>query len=59
MIKIRKCKKHGNCNSCGQQQTESNIIWEIRASITEQGWNTMMLCDKCIALLQEVLAEQN
>lgn len=56
MIKIQKCKRHGVCNDCGKQQTENISIWEIRASVTGQGWNTLMLCKECMLSLHTAMA---
>lgn len=56
MVKIQKCKRHGMCNDCGKQQSEDTTIWEIRASITGQGWNTLMLCRDCMLSLHTAMA---
>ena len=56
MVKIQKCKRHGVCNDCGKQQSEEIDIWEIRASVTGQGWNTLMLCNECMLSLHTAIA---
>lgn len=56
MIKIQKCKRHGVCNDCGKQQSENINIWEIRASVTGQGWSTLMLCKECMLSLHTAMA---
>lgn len=56
MVKIQKCKRHGVCNDCGKQQSEDIVIWEIRASITGQGWSTLMLCRDCMLSLHTAMA---
>ena len=56
MIKIQKCKRHGICNDCGKQQSDDTLIWEIRTSITGQGWNTLMLCRDCMLSLHTAMA---
>lgn len=56
MVKIQKCKKHGVCNDCGKQQNKNIDIWEIKASITGQGWTTLMFCDECLASLNAAIA---
>lgn len=58
MMRLRKCRRHGVCNNCGIQQSEADCIWEIRVSLTGQGWSTVMLCDKCIRMLHENIAEE-
>lgn len=47
MVKIQRCKRHGVCNCCGRKQEDAEI-WEIRASVTGQGWTTVMFCWKCL-----------
>ena len=56
MVTIQKCKRHGVCNDCGKQQSEETDIWEIRASVTGQGWNTLMLCKECMKSLHATMA---
>mgnify|MGYP006886311044 CR=1 FL=1 len=56
MIKVQKCKRHGVCNDCGKQQSEVIDIWEIRASVTGQGWSTLMLCKECMLSLHTAIA---
>lgn len=56
MVKIQKCKRHGVCNDCGKQQSEEIDIWEIRASVTGQGWNTLILCNECMLSLHTAIA---
>ena len=56
MVKIQKCKRHGVCNDCGKQRSEEIDIWEIRASVTGQGWNTLMLCNECMMSLHTAIA---
>lgn len=55
MINIRKCKHHGVCTNCFQQQDGKNTIYELRASTTGQGWTTIMLCRDCmIELMRKI-----
>lgn len=56
MVKIQKCRRHGVCNDCGKQQNKNIDIWEIKASTVGQGWNTIMLCDECLASLNTAIA---
>ena len=56
MVTIQKCKRHGVCNDCGKQQSEETGIWEIRASVTGQGWSTLMLCKECMMSLHTAMA---
>ena len=56
MLKIQKCKRHGVCNDCGKQQSGDLQIFEIRASITGQGWSTLMLCPECLASMNTSVA---
>ena len=56
MVKIQKCKRHGVCNDCGKQQSDNMVIWEIKASTTEQGWTTIMLCKDCMLVLHTAMA---
>lgn len=56
MIKIQKCKRYGVCNDCGKQKSEDTKIWEVRASVTGQGWTTIMLCRECMLSLHTAIA---
>lgn len=56
MLKIQKCKRHGVCNSCAKQLSEGTEVWEIKTSVTGQGWTTIMLCQDCLLLLNASLS---
>lgn len=56
MVKIQKCKWHGVCNDCGKQQSEGTTIWEVKASVTGQGWTTLMFCRECMLSLYTAMA---
>lgn len=56
MVKIQKCKRHGICNDCGKNQDVEDDIFEIKVSLTEQGWNTIMLCRECMLSLHTAMA---
>lgn len=56
MVKIQKCKKFGVCNDCGTIHSDETPIWEIKVSVTGQGWNTMMLCRDCMLSLHTAMA---
>lgn len=51
MVEVRKCKRHGLCNNCGKPQSNDVEIIEVRASVTGQGWATIMFCKECLAAL--------
>lgn len=54
MVKIQRCKKHGVCNDCGKWKGGA-ALWEIKASITGQGWTTLTLCPECLLSLYKSL----
>lgn len=56
MVKIQRCKRCGVCNDCGKQQSDDVEIFEIRASVTGQGWTTLMFCKNCILSLHTLIA---
>lgn len=56
MVKIQKCKRHGICNDCGKNQDAKDDIFEIKVSLTGQGWNTIMLCRECMLSLHTAMA---
>lgn len=56
MVKIQKCKRHGICNDCGKKQDDEDDIFEIKVSLTGQGWNTIMLCRACMMSLHTTMA---
>lgn len=50
MVKIQRCKRHEVCNCCGEKR-EGTEIWEIKVSVTGQGWTVVMFCWKCLLRL--------
>jgi len=50
MIEIRKTKHNGVCNSCGTLE-DVKQIYDLRFSTDAIGFNTVMICGKCMAKL--------
>jgi len=50
MIEVGKTKHNEACNSCGMSE-DVKQIYDLRFSTTETGFNAIMLCENCMAKL--------